>query len=86
MKWAPKTGLQVKVFVRPFPDDGERGATMRCDESERSVLPWPYDVFVEAGSQLELEMLWESVSEDWDSLWEGESLEGERDLDDWFAE
>ena len=45
---------------------------MSFDHSIESSLSFPYSLFVEPGSWLELEILFQEDSEDLDSLWDSE--------------
>lgn len=45
---------------------------MSFEHSAESSLSFPYNLFVEPGSRLEFETLFQEDSEDWDSLWDSE--------------
>ena len=49
-----------------------------------SSLPYPYNRFVEPGSQLELDLLFQDDSEDMDSLWESEPTHEESEKQEYI--
>ena len=49
-----------------------------------SILPYPYNLFVEPGSNLELELLFQDDSEDMDTLWESEPANEEIEREEYI--